>query len=131
MDYMFLIYADEQMESTRTLADSLKRRERGWAILDDARARGVFKAANPLYPTSAARTARPNHTSVSITDGPFAETKEALGGFWIIDCRDVDEAEYWASRLAQTGCGSAVEFRPIAALPLRLHQEEFSVLEHA
>jgi hypothetical protein len=131
MDYMFLIYANESVESTRTQADSLKRRERGWAILDEAKARGVFKAANPLYPISAARTARATHGTASITDGPFAETKEALGGFWIIDCQDADEAEYWASRLAETCCASAVEFRPIAALPLRIHQEEFSVLEHA
>jgi len=131
MDYMFLIYVDESSESVRTYPDNLKRRERGWAIIDEAQARGVFKAANPLYPTSAARTARAGHAGVSITDGPFAETKEALGGFWIIDCQDAVEAEHWASRLAQTGCAVSVEFRPIAAIPLRPGQEESSVLQHA
>jgi hypothetical protein len=131
MDYMFLIYVDQAMETKKTESDKLKRLERGWALLDDAKARGVFKAASPLFPTTAARTARANHWTVSITDGPFAETKEALAGFWIIDCKDTDEAEYWASRLAQTGCATSVEFRPIGAIPLRPHQEEFSALEHA
>jgi hypothetical protein len=61
----------------------------------------------------------PRQGKIGITDGPFAETKEALGGYYIIDCADLEDARYWAGRLAQTGCGASIEFRPLCAIPQR------------
>ena len=63
-----------------------------------------------------------------MTDGPFIETKEALGGYYIIDCRNDEEAQYWAGRLAQTGCASTVEFRPLRAIPGREECEQSAAL---
>ncbi len=120
MDYMFLVYTDEERMAGSTEAEKMAGRKRAWAVLDDAVAKGVFRAANPLQPVATAVTARAQNGKVTLTDGPFAETKEVLGGFWIIDCKDASEARYWASRICQEGCGAnSVEFRQIAALPAR------------
>jgi hypothetical protein len=116
MDYMFLMYAEKSMaESTPEQLERQMAVHSG--IIQDARSRGVFKGASPLRPPATALTVRPSEGKVTITDGPFAETKEALGGYYLIDCKDSDEAQYWATRLAGTGCVSAVEFRALAALP--------------
>jgi hypothetical protein len=76
------------------------------------RKKGTLLAAERLKPTSTATTIRPDGERVSITDGPFAETKEQLGGFLLIDARDLDEAISVASKFpaARFGC---VELRPI------------------
>ena len=90
--------------------------ERHCSIMNDATARGAFRGASPLRPVSTAFSARPDRGSVTITDGPFMETKEALGGYYLIDCQDAEEAKYWAARLAQTGCATSVEARPLASM---------------
>ena len=59
-----------------------------------------------------------------VTDGPFAETKEALGGYYIIDCRDAEEAQYWARRLARRLCGARSRFRALRAIPGRVECEQ-------
>jgi hypothetical protein len=120
MDYMFLVYTTTERMNHRTEAETLAGRERAYAVLDDAVAKGVFRAANPLQPPSTAVTARAENGMVVLTDGPFAETKEFIGGYWIIDCQDVEEAKVWASRLVQEGCAAiSVEVRQIAPLPER------------
>lgn len=117
---MFLVYIDEERMAQTTEAEKVEGRRRAWAVLDDAVAKGVFRAANPLRPVATAVTARVQSGKVTLTDGPFAETKEVLGGFWIIDCKDDSEARDWASRICQEGCfASSVEFRQIATLPER------------
>ena len=116
MDYMFLMYAEKAMgETSPEQLDRQMAVHRG--IIRDAKSRGVFKGASPLQPAASAMTVRPAPDKVRITDGPFAETKETLGGYYLIDCKDSEEAQYWASRLAQTGCVSAVEFRALASIP--------------
>jgi hypothetical protein len=119
MDYMFLIYADEAKREEMTPERKASSINRSWAVIDEATARGVFKGARPLESTRAAFTARARQGKIGITDGPFAETKEALGGYYIIDCADLEDARYWAGRLAQTGCGASIEFRPLCAIPQR------------
>lgn len=73
---------------------------------------GVHQASDRLTPTSAATTVRVREGQMLTTDGPFAETKEQLGGFYMIDVKDLDEALQWAARIpcAKTGC---VEVRPV------------------
>src|SRR5690348_477767 len=89
-----------------------------WAIQDEAIRKGVFVAAEPLPPTSASRTVRPEK-SMS-TDGPFAETREQLGGFYILDCKTEDEAVAWARKIMGACTNAAgIEVRPMPGMPAR------------
>lgn len=128
MDYMFLLYTDEKQMANLSPEERTATITRHWAIVDDAQHRGVYKAASPLEPTSTAFVARARDGQVTFTDGPYAETREALAGFYMIDCRDDAEARYWASRLSETLCGIAVEFRKIRAVPQRANAGEPSAV---
>jgi hypothetical protein len=75
-------------------------------------------------PSFTAVTVRARQDGPQVTDGPFLETKEALGGYYLIDCRDDQEALYWAKRLATGTCGSSVEFRALRAIPSRADCEQ-------
>ena len=77
------------------------------------RDQGVLLAAEPLHPTETATTVRVRNGSVLLHDGPFAETKEQLGGYYVIEARDLNEAIRVASRIPGAWIGS-VEVRPIA-----------------
>jgi hypothetical protein len=120
MQYVFLIYTEAGLSANMSPEHAAKAINSNWDIMEDATARGVFLGANRLQSTAQSVTARRPDGSVSFVDGPFAETKEVLGGFHLIDCKDDSEARYWAGRLIQTGCSTAVEFRPIADLPRRV-----------
>jgi hypothetical protein len=86
------------------------------AFTADVRARGLFQAGEALAPTTTATTVRVLDGQIVATDGPFAETKEALGGFYLIDARDLDEAIETAARIPAASEG-AIEIRPIWELP--------------
>jgi len=89
------------------------------AVQQETQRRGIFRAADPLKYTSTATTVRMKEGKTLVTDGPFAETKEQLGGYYILDCADLDEALEWAAKIP-TGCGGAngcVEVRPIHEFP--------------
>jgi hypothetical protein len=77
----------------------------------DVQAAGAWVFAGGLHPISSATTVRSADGEVLLTDGPFAETKEHLGGFWIIDVADLDAALDWAAK-GSAACGGAVEVRP-------------------
>ena len=115
MKYMFLMYTDESQNMTEEQA--ARAREIQWGIMRDTTKQGVFRAASPLFPTSTALSVRCTNGNVSVTDGPFAETKEALGGFYLLECRDMEEAKYWAGRMSTAGCASTVEIRQVADIP--------------
>ncbi len=122
MRYMFLIYARESDMAERSAEDTAALRAAHWALMDEITRRGIFRGAEPLYPTSTATTVRAQTgAGPVVTDGPFAETKEQLAGYYILDCADLDEAISWAGKIpmlckGQPGC---VEIRPIMALPPR------------
>ena len=82
---------------------------------DDMRKKGLLLAAEPLFPVETARTVRVRAGRVSITDGPFAETKEQLAGFYLIDAESHDEAVQIASKIPPAREGS-VEVRPVREL---------------
>ena len=85
------------------------------AVMGETSRRGIFRAADPLLPAAAATTVRIHEGKVLVTDGPFAETKEQLAGYYILECQDLDEALEWAAQIP-TGCRGAVgyvEVRPI------------------
>ena len=85
------------------------------AFSADVKARGLFLAGEALTPTSTATTVRVVNGETVTTDGPFAETKEALGGFYLIEARDLNEAIQVASRIPSARMGS-IEVRPIAEM---------------
>jgi hypothetical protein len=108
MKYMLLIYGDEsQYPDDMDLTP--------WqAYTQEAMRAGVHRAGAGLMPVSTATTVRQREGRMLTTDGPFAETREQLGGFYILDCKDLDEAIAWASRIPSVGWGS-VEIRPVMA----------------
>ena len=121
MRYMFLIYSRETAQAGGFPPDLEGLKAAHWALIDETRRRGVFEAAEPLQPTATATTLRLEGGKPVITDGPFAETKEQLAGYYILDCRDLDEAIGWAAKIP-SGCKGGegcVEIRPIAGLPTR------------
>ena len=79
------------------------------------RDRGVLLAAEPLHPVETAATVRVRHGKVSVTDGPFAETKEHLAGFYLLEARDLNEAIQMASKIPPAREGS-IEVRPVREL---------------
>jgi hypothetical protein len=89
--------------------------------MDETRRRGVFEAGEPLQPTATATTVRIEGGRPLVLDGPFAETKEQLAGYYILDCENLDEAIEWAKKIptACRGGEGCIEIRPIAGIPPR------------
>ena len=119
MRYMLLIYSSETDESKLTAEDFAAMRAAHWSVMDETSRLGIFRGAEPLRPTRTATTVRMHDGKAVITDGPFAETKEQLGGYYILDCKDLDEAIAWAAKIP-TGCKGAngsVEIRPLEPVP--------------
>jgi hypothetical protein len=120
MRYMMLIYSKEKSGGTH---------ERNYlghrAVMEDAARKGILVAAEPLAPTSTATTVRVENSKALITDGPFAETKEQLAGYYILDCQNLDEAIEWAARIptACKGGEGCIEIRPLPGIPGRLEME--------
>jgi hypothetical protein len=119
MRYMLLIYTNEAAREAMSPEERERIRGGHRAVMDETRRRGILGGAEPLEPTSTATTVRMQSGKVLITDGPFAETKEQLAGYYILDCKDLDEALEWAARIP-TACGGGtgcVEVRPIREMP--------------
>ncbi len=112
MQYLALIYTEEvDPGAVDPMADT-ETYEAYNRFSDEARRRGVMRAGEALQPTSTATTVRVRDGKTVATDGPFAETKEALGGFYILDCKDLDEAIELAAMIPGAAVG-AIEVRPI------------------
>ncbi|PYU24818.1 MAG: hypothetical protein DMG30_07580 [Acidobacteria bacterium] len=113
MRYMLLIYADEQ-------AWTEDERERCYGESTDLahhlKSKGQYVAALPLQPVATATSVRVREGKRTIKDGPFAETREQLGGFFLIDAKDLDEAIAIAGRIPGARKGT-VEIRPVVELP--------------
>jgi len=112
MKYLCLICAESVME-TMPPAFAAQHFEAYREFTQTIRASGHFVACNRLLPANSAATIRVRHGDVSVTDGPYVETKEQLGGYFVIEARDLNEAIQVAARIpgASIGC---VELRPIA-----------------
>jgi hypothetical protein len=113
MRYMLLVYTQENNNAT---PEEMARVFNGHlAVQEETKRRGIFRAAEPLQTTASATTVRMQGGKVLVTDGPFAETKEQLAGYYILDCADLDEALEWAAKIP-SGCGGAtgcIEVRPL------------------
>src|ERR1700677_619038 len=97
MRYMMLIYSQENETATREENSAVAAAHR--VVLDETQGRGILRAADPLEPSAMATTVRLQEGGVVVTDGPFAETKEQLAGYYILDCEDLDEALAWAAKI--------------------------------
>lgn len=120
MRYMFLIYSQETAEGPP--ADEIVRlKQAHGAVMDEAGRKGVLLGVERLKSTATATTVRTRNGSALTTDGPFAETKEQLAGYYILECADLDEAIEWAGKIP-SGCRGAsgcIEIRPVDTLPRR------------
>jgi hypothetical protein len=114
MKYMLLIYLDEQnplseVERQECYAESTQ-------LALELNKTGKYLSANPLHPTSMATSVRVRNGKRLVTDGPFAETREQLGGYFLIDAKDLDEALGVAARVPMARKGT-VEVRPVIEIP--------------
>jgi len=115
MQYLLLVYTDEANQ--QSAHEKGKHGESMEEAVRAAHQAGVLVSVARLEPVARARTARMSADRVAFTDGPFAETKEQLAGFCLLDCRDEAEARDWAARFVRTGCPNSMEVRPIAWVP--------------
>jgi hypothetical protein len=118
MRYMLLIYGDERRPATMTPKDMEANMREWFAYTDAMKQAGAYQAGDPLQPTRTASTVRVKDGKALTTDGPFAETKEQLGGYYLIDVPNLDEALKWAGRCPGARGGS-IEVRPIMDIPPR------------
>jgi hypothetical protein len=113
MQYMLLIYANEQ---SMTDAERQECYVKSTALAQELHAKGQFVAASPLHPVATAKSVRVREGKSLVTDGPFAETREQLGGYYIIEANNLDEAIEVAACIPPATKGT-VEIRPVLDLP--------------
>jgi hypothetical protein len=113
MKYMLLIYSDEQAlsdtERQECYAESTQ-------LAQQIHSSGQYLAANPLQPTSMATSVQVRSGKRLVTDGPFAETREQLGGYFLVEAKNLDEAIAIAARIPMARKGT-VEVRPVIEIP--------------
>ena len=112
MQYLLMIYQSEAEYAKRDAAENQKMLEEYGAFTQSIVQSGNFKAADRLQPTTTATTVRVRDGKTLTTDGPFAETHEQLGGYYLIEARDLNDAIQVASRIPSARMGS-IEVRPI------------------
>ena len=112
MKYAFTIYGDEADREAASEEDRDAMAQAYGALTQEMQDKGVLVAGEGLYPTQTATTVRVRDGERSVTDGPFAETKEQLGGFYVLDCKDLDDAIDWAGKIPGAQFGS-IEIRPV------------------
>jgi hypothetical protein len=116
VQYALLIYSD------RRRWDAMSEAERGqmmqeYGVYSQAlRDKGAYVDGNPLQPTQAATSVQVRDGERLVTDGPFAETKEQLGGYYIVDVESLDEAIEWAAKIPSARLGT-IEVRPVMQIP--------------
>lgn len=112
MQYLLMIYTDEKADVNSTPAEREAMLQDYMAFAREARAAGVYVGGDELHPTSAALTVRVRDGKALTSTGPFAETREQLGGYFVLNCNSPDEAARWAAKIPGARHG-AIEVRPI------------------
>ena len=112
MKYLLIIYCDEAADARKTAEEQKKEMDAYFAYTTEAQKSGVLQAGEALHPSSTATTVRVRNGKKLTTDGPFAETKEQFGGYYLLDCKSLDEAIDWAGKIPHAS-QSAVEIRPV------------------
>ena len=115
MQYLLLIYGNESAMQSRDKETMGRVLAAYLAYVEAMKQAGVYVGSNRLKPTSTATTVRSPDGKTSVRDGPFAETKEQLGGYFLIEAPDLDAALSWAARCPGAAHGS-IEVRPVWAM---------------
>jgi hypothetical protein len=118
MRYMLLIYGNESEWASKSEAERGQIMQEYLNFTEGIRKTGNYVGGDPLEPTATATTVRVKNGKTLTTDGPFAETREQLGGYYMITARNLDEATAIAARVPSARMGS-IEVRPILELPGR------------
>jgi len=116
MKYALLIYAAEKDWEKKSKEEQGRIYNEYMAYTVQLKKSGKMLSCEPLNPTATATTIRVRNGKTVATDGPFADTKEQLGGIYVIDVKDLDEAMAWASKIPDALTGS-IEIRPLMDLP--------------
>jgi hypothetical protein len=119
MHYMLMVYYNEERWAQLPEAQREKIMQESDEFRQGIVASGHFRASARLQPTSMATTVREHSSKRVITDGPFAESKEQLGGFLLIECKNLDEAISIAARFPMVRLGGAIEVRPVIPVSAR------------
>jgi hypothetical protein len=110
--YVALIYGDMTQYAHVSPEDGTKMMKAYDDYTQAVQSAGVMEGGEALQPVNTATTVRVHNGEISTTDGPFAETKEQLGGFYLLNCKDLDEAIEWAAKIPGANGGS-IEVRPV------------------
>ncbi len=116
MKYVLLIYSNEAQMMAMTPEQQGAQMGAYLEYTQRVHKSGKFNAGEALMPTMTATTVRVVDGKTTTTDGPFAETKEQLAGFYILDCKDLNEATEWAAQISAID-GSSIEVRPVMEIP--------------
>ncbi len=114
MRYMMLVYSTEPPDGLNP-AEENQIRAGHRQVMQDAKGRGVLERAEPLASVATATTVRMRDGEALVTDGPFAETKEHLAGYYIMECENLDDAIEWAGKIPTKcrGGEGCIEIRPL------------------
>lgn len=112
MQYLLLIYENEQIGAKMSKEEGEKFMQEYFKFTDDIQKAKQYVAGEALQPVSTATTVRVREGKAVTTDGPFAETREQLGGFYVVEAKDLDEARAIAAKIPSARHGS-IEVRPI------------------
>lgn len=112
MKYLLMIYGDEAADLRRPQAEIDAEMQQYFVFTEEVQKANVFVGGEALHPTTTATTVRVRGGKITTTDGPFAETREQLGGYYLLECKDLDEAIQWAAKIPHASIAS-VEIRPI------------------
>ncbi len=112
MKYVMMICSDEIAEAKMPPQEMGALFQAYGAFTNEVKQAGIYHGGEPLHPTTTATTVRVRGGEIQTTDGPFAETKEQIGGFYLLDCKNLDEAIQWAAKIPSAAHGS-IEIRPV------------------
>ena len=117
MRYMLLIYKDEELWDGMPGQERVAAYQAAVELSEGLRVSGFYQGGDPLHPASTATTVRMRNGRTVTTDGPFAETKEQLGGYSIVEAENLDEVLAFAARHPLLRAGLSIEVRPIRVGP--------------
>jgi hypothetical protein len=113
VEYMALVYTDPDGWDRLSEAEQEAAYEGYATVSREAAAAGVLVDASGLEPTASATSVRVRSGDALVTDGPYAEVKESLGGYYLFSCDTLDDAIGWAAKIPAASHGGAVEIRPV------------------
>lgn len=116
MQYLLLIYVSEAAQAKMSPADGAKMHQEYFEFTKSIRGSGHLKGGDALKPATTATSVRVREGKTLVTDGPFAETREQLGGYYLVEAKDLDEATAIAARIPGAKHGT-IEVRPVMELP--------------